>query len=242
MRTGRPKAELIVTSEEREALERLVRRRSASQQAALRAQIVLRCADGVENQVVAKELRVSKPMVGKWRSRFVAKRLEGLLDEPRPGAPRTIGDAKVEKVVTETLETTPKGATHWSTRSMAKRAGLSRMAISRIWRAFGLQPHRTDTFVLSKDPQLIEKVRDIVGLHMNPPDRAIVMCVDEKSQIQALNRTQPLLPFGPGQVERRTHEYERHGTTSLFAALVARVGKGLDEREAAGIERGEVIG
>lgn len=242
MRTGRPKPELIVTPEEREVLERLVNRRKTAQQVALRAQIVLRCADGVDNKVVARELRVCKPTVGKWRSRFIAKRLEGLLDEPRPGAPRTIGDAKVETVVTETLEAIPKGATHWSTRRMAKRSGLSRSTISRIWRAFGLQPHRSETFTLSKDPQLIEKVRDIVGLYMNPPDRAIVLCVDEKSQIQALNRMQPLLPLGPGQLERRTPDYERNGTTSLFAALIARIGSGITEQEARELERGEVIG
>ncbi len=242
MRSGRPKAELILTTEEREALERLVRRRSTSQQAALRAQIVLRCADGENNKVVARELRVSKPTVGKWRARFVVKRIEGLLDEPRPGAPRQISDEQVERVVTETLETTPKGATHWSTRRMAKRAGISRMAINRIWRAFGLQPHKTETFTLSKDPQLIEKVRDIVGVYLNPPDRAVVLCVDEKSQIQALNRMQPLLPMQPGQAERRTHDYERPGTTSLFAALVARIGSGITEHEGKGLERGEVIG
>ena len=158
-------------------------------------------------------------MVGKWRARFLKSRLEGLYDEPRPGAPRKVSDEQVEKVVIQTLESTPRGQTHWSTRGLAEATGLSRMTISRIWRAFGLQPHRTDTFKLSPDPLLIEKVRDIVGLYMNPPDHALVLCVDEKSQIQALDRTQPLLPMQPGQLERGTHDYKRNGTTSLFAAL-----------------------
>src|SRR5499427_1119002 len=164
-------------------------------------------------------------MVNKWRSRFLKKRLEGLYDEPRPGAPRKVSDAQVEKVVIQTLESTPRGQTHWSTRSLAQASGLSRMTISRIWRAFGLQPHRTETFKLSPDPLLIEKVRDVVGLYLNPPDHALVFCVDEKSQIQALDRTQPLLPMRPGQAERRTPDYERHGTTSLFAALDTKTGK-----------------
>jgi transposase len=181
--------------------------------------VVLACAEGRDNQAVAKKLRCSKGMVGKWRSRFLQCRLEGLYDEPRPGAPRKVSDAEVEQVVIQTLESTPRGETHWSTRGLAKTTGLSRMTISRIWHAFGLQPHRTDTFKLSPDPQLVEKVRDIVGLYMNPPDHAMVLCVDEKSQIQALDRTQPLLPMQPGQLERGTHDYRRHGTTSLFAAL-----------------------
>jgi transposase len=186
---------------------------------ARRARVVLACAEGRDNQAVAKKLRCSKGMVGKWRSRFLQCRLEGLYDEPRPGAPRKVSDAEVEQVVIRTLESTPRGETHWSTRGLAKTTGLSRMTISRIWHAFGLQPHRTDTFKLSPDPQLVEKVRDIVGLYMNPPDHAMVLCVDEKSQIQALDRTQPLLPMQPGQLERGTHDYRRHGTTSLFAAL-----------------------
>jgi transposase len=168
---------------------------------------------------VAKKLRCSPGMVAKWRSRFLRSRLEGLYDEPRPGAPRKVSDAQIEQIVIQTLESTPRAQTHWSTRGLAQTTGLSRMTISRIWRAFGLQPHRTDTFKLSPDPWLIEKVRDIVGLYMNPPDHALVFCVDEKSQIQALDRTQPLLPLRPGQLERRTHDYKRHGTTSLFAAL-----------------------
>jgi len=229
MRAGRPKAKLVLTTEERETLERVARRAKTSQREALRARIVLRCADGLANQAVAEELRTSGQMVGKWRSRFVEKRLDGLLDEPRPGTPRKIGDDAVERVVTETLEATPANATHWSTRLMAERAGLSQSTISRIWRAFGLAPHRTETFTLSKDPLLVDKVRDIVGLYLNPPDRAIVLCVDEKSQIQALNRMQPLLPMSPGQAERRTHDYERHGTTSLFAALAVATGEVLGE-------------
>src|SRR5947208_258257 len=163
-------------------------------------------------------------MVGKWRSRFLEARLEGLYDEPRPGAPRKVSDTQVEKVIIQTLESTPRGETHWSTRGLAKATGLSRMTISRIWQAFGLQPHRTETFKLSPDPLLIEKVRDIVGLYLNPPDHALVLCVDEKPQIQALERTAPLLPLQPGQVERRTHDYRRHGTTSLFAALDVKTG------------------
>lgn len=182
------------------------------------------CAEGANNKTVAKRLRVTPLTVGKWRSRFVAHRLDGLMDEPRPGAPRKVSDAKVEEVVTKTLETKPKGATHWSTREMAKRSGLSNATVSRIWRAFGLQPHRTETFKLSPDPLLVEKVRDIVGLYMDPPDNALVLCVDEKSQIQALDRTQPMLPMTPGQLERRTHDYRRHGTTSLFAALEVATG------------------
>jgi transposase len=168
-------------------------------------------------------------MVGKWRARFVARRLDGLLDEPRPGAPRRITDAQVEAVVRETLEATPRDATHWSTRSMAARSGLSQTTIRRIWHAFALQPHRTETFKLSRDPLFIDKVRDIVGLYLAPPDKALVLCVDEKAQIQALDRTQPLLPMRPGQVDRRTHDYRRHGTTSLFAALEVKTGTVLGE-------------
>ena len=219
MRTGRPKQPLTVTEEERERLESLAHRARSQALLARRARVVLACAEGLDNKAVAKRLRCSLGMVGKWRSRFLAARLEGLSDEPRPGAPRKVSDDQVEKVVIQTLESTPRGQTHWSTRGLAKVSGLSRMTISRIWHAFGLQPHRADTFKLSPDPQLIEKVRDIVGLYMNPPEHALVFCVDEKSQIQALDRTQPLLPLRPGQVERGTHDYKRHGTTSLFAAL-----------------------
>jgi transposase len=179
--------------------------------------------------VVARQVRLTQQTVSKWRSRFVSKGLDGLLDEFRPGTPRKISDEQVEKALVTTLESLPQDATHWSTRSLAEQCGLSRSTVSRIWRAFGLQPHRFETFKLSKDPLFIEKVRDIVGLYLNPPDRALVLCVDEKSQIQALDRTQPLLPMRPGQTERRTNDYKRHGTTSLFAALDARTGKVVGE-------------
>lgn len=225
MRTGRPKAELTLSEGERQSLESMVRRSRSAPQVARRARIILKCASGLDNRTVASKLRVTPQMVGKWRSRFVTERLEGLHDEPRPGTPRQIADAQVEDVIVRTLERTPRGATHWSTRTMAKATGLSRMTITRIWQAFGLQPHRTETFKLSPDPLLIEKVRDIVGLYIDPPEHAMVLCIDEKSQIQALDRTQPLLPMRPGQVERRTHDYRRHGTTSLFAALEVRTGQ-----------------
>lgn len=224
MARGRPIPPLSLTAVERETLLRWERRRTTAQAAALRSRIVLLCAEGNTNTAVAARLGVSKPTVGKWRARFVVRRLDGLLDEPKPGAPRKITDADVERVVTLTLETVPVDATHWSTRSMARRAGMSESTIGRIWRAFSLQPHRTETFKLSADPLFIDKVRDIVGLYLDPPERALVMCVDEKPQIQALDRTSPLLPMRPGQVERRTHDYVRHGTTSLFAALDAKTG------------------
>jgi transposase len=195
----------------------------------MRARIILACAEGKPNGLVARQVRVRQQTVGKWRSRFLIKGLEGLLDEPRPGTPRRVTDADVEKVLTTTLESLPRDATHWSTRSLAQQSGLSRSTISRIWRAFGLQPHRSETFKLSKDPLFIDKVRDIVGLYLNPPDRALVLCVDEKSQIQALDRTQPLLPMRPGQAERRSHDYKRHGTTSLFAALDVKTGAVIGE-------------
>jgi transposase len=219
MRTGRPKSVLELSEPERQTLESWTRRRKSAQALAMRARIVLMCASGRSNTDVAGELGVSKPMVGKWRQRFVEQRLDGMLDEPRPGTPRRVSDADVERVITQTLETTPEDATHWSTRSMAEACGLSQSTVSRIWRAFSLQPHRSETFKLSKDPLFVDKVRDIVGLYLNPPDRALVLCVDEKSQIQALDRSTPLLPMRPGQAERRTHDYKRHGTTSLFAAL-----------------------
>ena len=219
LRTGRPKQALMVTEEEQERLQSLAHRARSQPLLARRARMILACAEGLDNQTVARKVRVSPGVVGKWRARFLKARLEGLSDEPRPGAPRKISDSEVEQVVIQTLESTPRGETDWSTRGLAKATGLSRMTISRIWRAFGLQPHRTDSFKLSPDPLLIEKVRDIVGLYMNPPDHALVFCVDEKSQIQALDRTQPLLPLQPGQVERGTHDYKRNGTTSLFAAL-----------------------
>jgi transposase len=224
MRIGRPIPELVVTQSERESLQNWARRPKSAQALALRARIILACAEGKTNTEVANEFRVTKQMVGKWRARFFDQRLDGLLDEPRPGTPRKVSDADVERVLTTTLESLPPDATHWSTRSLAQKCGLSRSTVSRIWRAFALQPHRTETFKLSKDPLFIEKVRDIVGLYMNPPERALVLCVDEKSQIQALDRTQPLLPMRPGQAERRSHDYKRHGTTSLFAALNVKSG------------------
>jgi transposase len=225
MRTGRPKKPLNITAEEKEKLEMLARRPRTSQAVATRARIVLRCADGQANSNVARRLGVTGATVGKWRERFREKRLEGLLDEPRPGAPRSISDREVEAVVTATLEAMPKNRTHWSTRLMAKKSGLSQTAIVRIWKTFGLQPHRVETFKLSKDPQFVEKVRDIVGLYMDPPKRAVVLCVDEKSQVQALNRTQPILPMRPDLPARQSHDYERHGVTSLFAALDVQTGK-----------------
>ena len=227
MPMGRPVASIVLSAEERLKLEELSRRRKTSQAVALRARIVLACAQGLSNGQVASQLQVGRPTVGKWRRRFAADRLAGLADAPRPGQPRKITDAKVEQVVTRTLETLPEQATHWSTRSMAKAEGLTQNAVLRIWRAFGLKPHLQETFKLSTDPFFVEKVRDIVGLYLNPPEqtRAVVLCVDEKSQVQALERTQPLLPLRPGQPERRTHDYERHGTTSLFAALNIATGK-----------------
>jgi transposase len=225
MRTGRPTPRLQLTEEEQTTLERWARRATTAQALAQRARIVLGAAADKTNTQLARELRVTKQTVGKWRCRFIGTRLDGLLDEPRPGAPRTVNDAAVEEVVRLTLETKPRDATHWSTRGMAARCGLSQSTVTRIWRAFGLQPHRTETFKLSPDPLFVEKVRDIVGLYLDPPDRALVLCVDEKSQIQALDRTQPLLPMRPGQPERRTHDYTRHGTTSLFAALEVKTGK-----------------
>jgi len=224
-RTGRPRADLVLTEDEREVLVRYARRSTIQQRFAQRARIVLNCAEGFSSRDVARGMGISEATVGKWRRRFVAYRLDGLQDGPRPGAPRKVSDDMVEDVVVKTLETQPKNSTQWSTSELAKHVGLSHSTIGRIWRAFGLKPHRSETFVLSKDPQLVEKVRDIVGLYMSPPDRAVVLCVDEKTQIQALNRTQPLLPFRPGQAERRTYEYERNGTTTLFAALDVKTGE-----------------
>ena len=205
--------------EQQAVLERWVRRPKTSQALALRARIILASAAGESDVAIARQLRTTRETVGKWRRRFLKVGCDGLLDEARPGAPRRISDDDVERVITQTLESTPTDATHWSTRSMAKACGLSPSAVGRIWRAFALQPHRTETFKLSSDPLFIDKVRDVVGLYLHPPERAVVLCVDEKSQIQALDRTQPLLPLRPGQPERRSHDYRRHGTTSLFAAL-----------------------
>jgi transposase len=208
-----------LTEEERAKLVELARRQKTANAVARRARIVLGAADGLGNTEIANTLGVGRATAEKYRNRFLRRRLNGLLDEPRPGAPRKVTDAQVEHVVTKTLEKTPRGETHWSRRSMAREVGLSPDTIGRIWRAFGLQPHRTESFKLSPDPLFIEKVRDIVGLYLSPPTNAVVLCVDEKSQIQALERSQPLLPMRPGQVERHTHDYERHGTTTLFAAL-----------------------
>ena len=229
MRTGRPIPPLSITEDQRGALENWARRPNTAQALASRARIILACAESKPNKVVAQQVRVREQTVSKWRSRFLGKGLEGLLDEPRPGTPRKVSDVEVEKVLTMTLESQPRDATHWSTRSLAQQSGLSRSTISRIWRAFGLQPHRSETFKLSKDPLSIDKVRDIVGLYLNPPDRAMVLCVDEKSQIQALDRAQPLLPMRPGQAERRSHDYKRYGTTSLFAALDVKTGAVIGE-------------
>jgi len=215
-----------LTDQERLQLEGWARRRTTSQALALRSRIVLAVADGDRsNTDLAGELGVSRGMVAKWRSRFAEHRLDGLTDEPRPGRPRTITDDQVDAVITKTLERTPRDATHWSTRSMAAEVGLTQTAVSRIWRAFGLQPHRQNTFKLSRDPFFVDKVHDIVGLYLNPPERAVVLCVDEKSQIQALDRTAPILPMLPGVAERATHDYKRHGTSSLYAALDLSTGK-----------------
>ena len=222
---GRPKAQVKLNEAEREQLQAWARRRKTAQALALRSRIVLACAAGVANQDVASELECTRQTVSKWRNRFARLRLDGLLDAPRPGAPRTLDDARIDAVIAMTLEQLPADATHWSTRTMARASGLSQTAVSRIWRAFGLQPHRQETFKLSTDPQFVAKTRDIVGLYLDPPTKAMVLCVDEKSQIQALDRTQPILPLAPGLPERRTHDYARHGTTTLFAALDVATGE-----------------
>jgi transposase len=224
-RTGRPKAALEVSPEERAELERLVRRSRTNRRLAFRASLVLGCAGGEPNTVVARRLRTSVQTVGVWRKRFVERRLAGLYDEPRVGAPRKVSDAQVERIVVETLEKKPKGRTHWSTREMGAHAGVSHTTVRRIWRAFGLKPHISRSFKLSDDPQFVDKVRDVVGLYTNPPDHAVVFSVDEKSQIQALERAQPILPMDLGQPERQTHNYVRHGTLDLFAALNVATGE-----------------
>ena len=216
---GRELPALEPDEAERAELKALVARRSTAQALALRARIILACAEGGQNKVIAARLGVDRETVGKWRRRFTADRLDGLRDEPRSGAPRTIEDERIEAVVVRTLESTPPDATHWSSRGMARASGVSVSTVQRIWRAFGLQPHRLETFKLSTDPDFVAKVRDVVGLYVTPPEHAIVLCVDEKSQIQALDRSQPMLPMRPGQPARRSHDYKRHGTTSLFAAL-----------------------
>jgi transposase len=229
MARGRPLSELTLPSEDQATLLNWTRRPTTAQALALRARIVLAAAEGRPNDAIAAEFGINPRTVGKWRRRFVEAGPDGLLDEPRPGAPRTIGDADVERVIALTLESAPRDATHWSTRSMAAASGHSQSSISRIWRAFALAPHRSETFKLSTDPLFIEKVRDIVGLYLAPPERALVLSVDEKTQIQALDRTAPMLPMRPGQVERHTHDYERHGTTSLFAALDVATGHVIGE-------------
>ena len=229
MKRGRPLAELVLSVSENNQLVEWTRRHKTSQALALRSRIVLACAQKESNTEVAHRLRITIQTVGKWRRRFVQRRLDGLLDEPRPGTPRTLGDARVERLLATTLNELPRDATHWSTRSMARKLKVSQSSVSRVWRAFGLQPHRTETFKLSTDPLFIDKVRDIVGLYLNPPAKALVLCVDEKSQIQALDRTQPILPLAPGVPQRRTHDYRRHGTTTLFAALNMATGKVIGE-------------
>ncbi len=222
---GRELPTVELDEAERAELNSLVSRRRTAQALALRARIVLACAEGGQNKVIAARLGLDRQTVGKWRRRFLDYRLDGLRDEPRSGAPRTIEDARIEAVIVRTLESVPPDATHWSSRGMAKASGLSVSTVQRIWRAFGLQPHRLETFKLSTDPDFVAKVRDVVGLYVSPPEHALVLCVDEKSQIQALDRSQPVLPMRPGQPARRSHDYKRHGTTSLFAALDIATGK-----------------
>src|SRR6202158_2384682 len=219
MASGRPLVPLTLSWEHREQLQSWSRRAKTAQALAMRSRIVLLAADGLSNTEIARRQGCSLPTAGKWRQRFLDRGLDGLLDEPRPGTPRKLSDRHVERVLTRTLESQPEAATHWSTRDMAKACGLSQSTISRIWRAFSLAPHRAETFKLSRDPLFIDKVRDIVGLYLDPPDRALVLCVDEKSQIQALDRTAPILPLRPGVPERQTHDYKRNGTTSVFAAF-----------------------
>lgn len=222
---GRPTPVLIVTEDERLVLTRLTKRARVNRSLAFRARLVLACADGTAASAVARRFRTTNATVGKWRQRFIERRLAGLYDEPRVGAPRTISDEDVEAVIVQTLETTPEAETHWSTRTMAAQAGMSHTTIGRIWRTFGLKPHVTESFKISPDPQLIEKIRDVVGLYMNPPTNAVVFSFDEKSQIQALERAQPILPMDLGQPERRTHNYLRNGTLDLFAALNVATGE-----------------
>ena len=223
------RAEVVVSAEEREVLERWARRPSSAQALAFRCRVVLAAAEGRSSVEIAAELGCNPSTVGRWRGRFARQRLDGLHDEPRPGKPRSISDEDVERVIVKTLEETPKDATHWSTRSMAAATGMSQTAISRIWRAFALKPHQVETFKLSPDPQFIDKVRDIVGLYLNPPEAAVVLCVDEKSQIQALDRSAPVLPLMPGVPARQTHDYTRNGTTNLYAALDLASGQVISE-------------
>lgn len=229
MRRGPRLAPVELTVQEHNQLMEWTRRHKTSQALALRSRIILACAQGASNGEVAERCRVTPQTVGKWRSRFLERRLDGVLDEPRPGAPRKVDDAKIEQLIATTLNERPREATHWSTRLLARKLKVSQSTVSRVWRAFGLQPHRAETFKLSTDPLFIDKVRDIVGLYLNPPTQAMVLCVDEKSQIQALDRTQPILPLAPGLPERRTHDYRRHGTTTLFAALDLATGQVIGE-------------
>lgn len=229
MPIGRRPLKIELTDEERAALEAYARRSTVSYSVGVRARIVLMAAEGLPARIICERVDCTRSVVNKWRGRFMRDRLNGLYDAPRSGAPRTVSDEKIEQVIKLTLETKPDGATHWSTRSMAQRSGLGRQTVSEIWRAFGLKPHRTETFQLSTDPLFVDKVRDVVGLYMNPPENALVLSVDEKSQVQALNRTQPILPLGRGGVERRTPEYHRNGTTTLFAALDVKTGQVIGE-------------
>src|SRR6266545_4922565 len=219
------RAEVVLSDEERETLERWARRPTSAQALAFRCRVVLAAAEGRSSTEIAADLGCNHNTVSKWRGRFARRGFDGLHDEPRPGKPRTISDEDVERVIVKTLEEQPADATHWSTRSMAAATGMSQSAVSRIWRAFGLKPHLTESFKLSPDPQFIDKVRDIVGLYLNPPEAAVVLCVDEKSQIQALDRTAPILPLLPGVPQRQSHDYTRHGTTNLYAALEVASGK-----------------
>ena len=216
---------LELTSEEKQSLGQIIRRRGAGHLQVLRAKVILWAAEGLSNTEIIKRTGLSAPTVCKWRQRFLQNRTAGLSELPRSGAPRRIDDEKIQEVITTTLENKPENATHWSTRTMAQQCGLSRQAVSRIWRAFGLKPHRSESFTLSTDPLFVEKVRDVVGLYMDPPGNALVLCVDEKTQVQALERSQPVLPMRPGRVERRTHDYYRHGTIALFAALDVATGQ-----------------
>jgi transposase len=225
MPIGRPVAAIVLSPAEKEKLTLIASRPKSNQRDAQRARIILGASQGLTNTEIARRERVSLPTVGKWRSRYAREKIEALADAPRSGAPRSIGDKKVEEILTKTLEGVPRARTHWSSRLMAKEAGISDHSVLRIWRAFGLKPHRVDSFKLSNDPMFVEKVRDIVGLYLNPPDKAIVLCVDEKSQTQALERSQPILPLRPGLPERQTHDYVRHGTLSLFAAYDAATGR-----------------
>ena len=229
MKRGPQLQSLTLSAQENNQLIEWTRRHKTSQALALRARIVLACAQGQNNCQVARRCGIYRNTVAKWRGRFLERRLDGLLDEPRPGAPRKHDDEKIEQLIATTLNERPAEATHWSTRLLARKLQVSQSTVSRVWRAFGLQPHRSETFKLSTDPLFVDKVRDIVGLYLNPPTKAMVLCVDEKSQIQALDRTQPMLPLAPGIPERRTHDYVRHGTTTLFAALDLATGSVIGE-------------